>query len=248
MSGSRHPATALCGICGRSFPVSELVGTQAVRGSVGDLIRRDYPEWPADGLICRPDLNRYRARYVQDLLEAERGELGEVEKRVVQGLREMELVATDVNKSFERELTFGERLADRVASFGGSWTFILIFGGILCCWIFLNAVILLRDAFDPYPFILLNLVLSCLAALQAPVIMMSQNRQQAKDRMRAEHDYEVNLKAELEIRLLGERLDRLLTHQWQRLLDIQQIQVELMQGLDPEGGHPRKRGAHEPPA
>ncbi len=96
----------------------------------------------------------------------------------------------------------------------------------------INSAVLLSRAFDPYPFILLNLVLSCLAAIQAPIIMMSQNRQEAKDRLRAEHDDRVNLKAELEIRLLGERVDRLLNHQWRRLLEIQEIQVEPMQQLD----------------
>ncbi len=128
-------------------------------------------------------------------------------------------------------MTFGQRLADKVAEFGGSWNFILIFLGILVVWIVANSIALMRKPFDPYPYILLNLVLSCLAAIQAPVIMMSQNRQEAKDRMRSEHDYQVNLKAEIEIRNLSQKLDHLLHQEWQRLLEIQEIQTDLMREL-----------------
>lgn len=122
-------------------------------------------------------------------------------------------------------------IADHVATFGGSWTFITIFFAVLVGWMALNVVVLVRKPFDPYPFILLNLVLSCLAAIQAPIIMMSQNRREVKDRLRAEHDYQVNLKAELEVRLLHEKLDHLIVHQWQRLLETQRLQVEMLDGL-----------------
>jgi uncharacterized membrane protein len=132
---------------------------------------------------------------------------------------------------FEEKRTLGQRLADRLAAFGGSWKFILIFMSILFGWIILNSIILITRRFDPFPFILLNLVLSCLAALQAPVIMMSQNRQEAKDRLRAQHDYQINLKAEIEIRSLHEKIDHLIFKQWQRLLEIQEIQTELMAEL-----------------
>ena len=106
----------------------------------------------------------------------------------------------------------------------------------MLAWVGVNSAVLFWRPFDPYPFILLNLVLSCLAAIQAPIIMMSQNRQEARDRMRAEHDYQVNLKAELEIRHLHRKVDQLLTHQWQRLLEIQRIQMELMEDLAPAAG------------
>jgi uncharacterized membrane protein len=122
-------------------------------------------------------------------------------------------------------------MADHLASFGGSWTFIIIFGSILLMWIGLNSLLLLKKPFDPYPFILLNLVLSCLAAIQAPVIMMSQNRQEAKDRLRSQYDYQVNLKAELEIRHLHDKIDHLLSNQWERLVEIQQIQIDLLSEL-----------------
>lgn len=135
---------------------------------------------------------------------------------------------TAIDADFEQELSFGARLADGIASFGGSWAFIIVFGVFIMLWITVNVLALLWKPPDPYPFILLNLILSCLAALQAPVIMMSQNRQEAKDRLRSEHDYRVNLKAELEIRQLHEKIDHLLLHQWERLAEIQQVQIELL--------------------
>jgi uncharacterized membrane protein len=140
-------------------------------------------------------------------------------------------LSKNINAEFEQNLTFGERLADKIADFGGSWNFIVIFGGVLLLWVAVNSMILIWRPFDPYPFILLNLVLSGLAAVQAPIIMMSQNRQEAKDRFRSEHDYSINLKAELEIRHLHEKIDHLLKNQWQRLLEIQEIQMELMEEL-----------------
>src|SRR5262249_39564626 len=152
----------------------------------------------------------------------DRGHLSAVEAEVVHNLREEEeLLSQNLNVEFERQLTVGERIADKVAEFGGSWRFIFLFGAILLAWIACNSAVFLWRPFDPYPFILLNLVLSCLAALQAPVIMMSQNRQAAKDRLRAEHEYGVNLKAELEVRYIIAKFDQLVTHQWQRLLEIQ---------------------------
>lgn len=116
----------------------------------------------------------------------------------------------DVNEVFEERLTFGERLADRVAAIGGSWTFIIGFGLFLFAWAVLNAVVLVRHAFDPFPFIFLNLMLSMLAALQAPIIMMSQNRQASKDRLEARLDYETNLRSEAEIASLHDKIDLLL--------------------------------------
>jgi uncharacterized membrane protein len=149
-------------------------------------------------------------------------------------------LSKNINTEFEQKLTFGERLADRIADFGGSWNFIVIFGGVLLLWVAVNSMIIISRPFDPYPFILLNLVLSCLAAIQAPVILMSQNRQESRDRLRSEHDYLINLKAELEIRHLHEKIDHLLMNHWQRLLEIQEIQMELMEELAQKvpRGHP----------
>jgi uncharacterized membrane protein len=211
---------------------------QLVQNSIVETIQKRHPGWSRDGFICLADLNRFRTEHVQGVLETERGELSALEAEVLRSLREHDVLSRNVNVEFERELTFGERLADRVADFGGSWRFIIAFAAVLVAWIALNSAALLLPHFDPFPYILLNLVLSCVAALQAPVIMMSQNRQEAKDRLRAEHDYRVNLKAELEIRHLHAKFDLLMSHQWQRLLEIQQIQLELMDELVEE---PRRR-------
>lgn len=154
-----------------------------------------------------------------------------LEQQVVKSLKEQELLSSNINAEFDRKLTFGGRLADRVADYGGSWRFIGIFMGVLLVWIVINSIVLIQKPFDPYPFILLNLVLSCIAAIQAPIILMSQNRQEAKDRLRSEYDYRINLKAELEIRHLHEKIDHLLMNQWHRLLEIQEIQTELMEEL-----------------
>jgi len=168
--------------------------------------------------------------------------LTEQEKKVIHHLAERLHISRNINREFDEKLTFGQRLADGVAVFGGSWTFILIFCLILLIWVALNSFILLHrgGAFDPYPYILLNLVLSMLAALQAPVIMMSQNRQAVKDRLDAAHDYEVNLKAELEIMSLHEKVDLLREQQWRELLELQQEQIRLLMRLlsqrDSSGG------------
>ena len=122
-------------------------------------------------------------------------------------------------------------MADKIATFGGSWTFLICFAIFLFIWIGMNSLVLVLRPYDPYPFIFLNLILSCLAAIQAPIIMMSQNRQEAKDRIRSQHDYQVNLKAELEIRHLHEKVDHLLSHQWSRLVQIQELQLELLSEL-----------------
>jgi len=191
----------------------------------------DYPNWDSNGFICQKDLSFYRQKYISNLLEEERGQLSQVEKKVIRSIKKHKIIAENVNQQFDRQLTLGEKLADKVATFGGSWTFITLFTFILVIWIIINNLLLANKGFDPYPFILLNLVLSSLAAIQAPIIMMSQNRQSDKDRFMAEHDYQINLKSELEIRMLNEKIDHLLQRQWHRLLEIQQIQMDLMQEL-----------------
>jgi uncharacterized membrane protein len=142
-------------------------------------------------------------------------------------------VARDINREFAETRTLGERAADRIAAFGGSWPFIGLAFCLLAGWVVLNSVLLARwgTAFDPFPYILLNLFLSMLAALQAPVIMMSQNRQAARDRLEVSHDYEVDLKAELEIQSLHEKLDALREHDWAALVAQQQQQIQLLQRL-----------------
>jgi len=243
MSQRVPDASRRCQLCGATAPLHR---SAIVRPSVAEAIRRDHPQWKEDGFICHDDLARYRMRHVEGILEGERGELTELERQVIESLSRHEILAANVDAEFEGELTRGERLADRLAEFGGSWRFILLFGGALAFWILLNTALVVFGRFDPYPFILLNLVLSCLAAIQAPVIMMSQNRVEARDRRRAEHDYRVNLKAELEIRHLHEKLDHLLSHQWERLIEVQQVQLELLEELAAARAG-RRRGAGAAP-
>jgi len=219
----------ICHVCGQSFATSKLRPWISVRPGVSDLISRTAPGWTEGKLICKSDLVRFRRQYVEQLLEDERGELNELDRQVIESLESGKFVSRNPLDEIEQKSTFGERTADKVAQFGGSWTFILSFAVILIAWITVNVVGLSAKPFDPYPFILLNLVLSSLAALQAPVIMMSQGRQGTKDRLRAENDYRVNLKAELEIRQLHEKIDHQLAHQWQKLVELQQIQIELLE-------------------
>ena len=220
-----------CPICNLTKPISEGRPAEMVHGPVGDLIRKQHPDWDPDHEICLTCLRRFRIDYVEDTLEAQRGELTALEADVLTSIKDQEILSRNINPEFDQVLTIGQRLADKVADFGGSWRFIIIFFLMMIIWLGINTAVLLKRPFDPYPFILLNLILSCLAAIQAPIIMMSQNRQEAKDRLRAEHDYQVNLKAEIEIRQLHIKLDQLLNHSWHRLLEIQQIQIDLMDEL-----------------
>jgi uncharacterized membrane protein len=175
-------------------------------------------------------MNRKADEISEKIFHKKYAQLGEREKKVAHHLAERIHIARNVAQDFSEQMTFGQRLADKVAAFGGSWTFISIFAVVLVAWILLNSFVLLtyHKSFDPYPYILLNLFLSMLAAIQAPIILMSQNRQAYKDRMSAEHDYEVNLKAELEIMTLHEKIDVLRDKQWSELITIQEEQLGLL--------------------
>jgi uncharacterized membrane protein len=173
-----------------------------------------------------------RARHLAiKFLKREWDNLNEQEKKVVESLIHRGHLSRNLNRAADDQRTFGEVIADRVAAFGGSWTFIIIFASVLVAWVILNSAILLNRGFDPYPYILLNLFLSMLAAIQAPIIMMSQNRQEAKDRQATEHDYEINLKAELEICAIQEKLDELHDEKWVELVEMQQQQIRLLEKL-----------------
>lgn len=217
-----------CAISGRELPRRQLVNLETVRPNLAERVRRDHPELPPDALIAKAELERYRSLYVEELLRDESGDISDIERRVAESLATNEMLSENVEEEFEEKRTFGEIVSDHLASFGGSWMFIISFLMLLGTWIAFNLV-RGTETFDPYPFILLNLILSCIAALQAPVIMMSQKRQEAKDRLRSLNDYQVNLKAELEIRHLHEKMDHLISKQWQRLAEIQQLQLEIMQ-------------------
>ncbi|MDO9154433.1 MAG: DUF1003 domain-containing protein [Paludibacter sp.] len=163
-------------------------------------------------------------------LKKQIGELTTLEKTVLDSLKDQTTLTDKIDEDVQK-FTLGQRIADKVASFGGSWTFIISFAVFLFGWITLNALWLANKAYDPYPFILLNLILSTLAAIQAPVIMMSQNRQEEKDRDRSKNDYMINLKSELEIRMLHEKLDHLIINQQQEVLEIHKVQIEMMNDI-----------------
>jgi len=220
-----HPPRT-CQICGAQ---RHLRPASFIRPALVELIQKEHSNWNPHGWICDNDVHRYRNEYIRALLVDEQGEISSLEKEVLESIRQQEVLARDPAETLEANLTSGQRLADRIAEFGGSWPFIGIFGVVLVAWMTINSVSLLKEPFDPYPYILLNLVLSCLAAIQAPVIMMSQNRQEERDRLQAQHDYQVNLKAELEVRHLNQKLDHMMSNQWERLVEIQQVQMELME-------------------
>lgn len=217
-------------ISNATFPVSEKVTGKAVRNGIRKEIMKEHPGFTDDSLLSIDELNHYRQLYVKNLLSQEIGALTELERTVLENIGHNHLIADEASE-IKKPVTRGQRWADRIASFGGSWKFISIFGLFLLIWMIINAIALHEKGFDPYPFILLNLILSCLAAIQAPVIMMSQNRQEEKDRERAKNDYMVNLKSELEIRMLHEKIDHLLITQEENLLEMQQTQMDMMQEM-----------------
>ncbi len=209
----------------------EEVKGEDLREGIFDLINRKFPEFGKEDFISITELNQYRRLYLTSLIVEERGELEIIDLDVMDAIKNNSILSENIQDEIEAELTTGEKLADKVASFGGSWSFIIVFFSFIMIWIFINILFIATKPFDPYPFILLNLILSCLAAIQAPIIMMSQNRQEQKDRIRGEHDYKINLKAELEIKLLSEKIDHLLVNQNKKLLEIQELQTDYLEDL-----------------
>ncbi len=218
-------------ISGIEFPSAQKVDAISIQKNIIDLIAIDHPDFDIKGPISLSELNYYRERYISETLKKQVGELSKLEKSVVETLGKGKQFTQKQLKEHADRLSYGQKLADKVATFGGSWTFIIFFGIVLFGWIILNAIFLSNKGFDPYPFILLNLILSCLAAIQAPVIMMSQNRQEEKDRERAKQDYMINLKSELEIRTLHEKLDHLIIRQQSDLFEIQQVQIQMLHDI-----------------
>ncbi|MCX8123097.1 MAG: DUF1003 domain-containing protein [Spirochaetes bacterium] len=219
-----------CNICKKMFWEENMIVGHGINHEIEDLIRKDYPEWNDFCWICKNDLNAFKIKYIMNLIESEKGSIENLEREVIQSIQENDLLTFNTNLPKEK-LKIRERIADKVASFGGSWKFIIIFISILVMWIVINGFYIINKPFDPYPFILLNLILSCLAALQAPIIMMSQNRQEMKDRIRSENDYKINLKSEIEIRTLHEKVDHLLLDQWSKMMKIQQVQLEILEEI-----------------
>lgn len=220
--------TLRCEISGKEYPTSEMIKGKAISSALFKLIKQNHPDLKENSFVHPENLKKYKREYLEKLLDDDGEGLSNIESEVVDSITTDELLSKNVE---EDNFAIGDRVADKIAEFGGSWTFIISFFSFILLWMAVNIYFLAKDAFDAYPFILLNLILSCLAAIQAPIIMMSQNRQEEKDRKRAIQDYKVNLKAELEIRSLHEKIDHLIVHQNHKLLEIQQIQIELMEEI-----------------
>jgi uncharacterized membrane protein len=214
----------------KEFPLSDKVAGSIIRNPILTLIQEDYPNFNAEQFLSITELNLYREKYISNYLTKEIGELSNIEKKISKELLDYDSTVNKIEEEIEIR-ALGQKVADKVADFGGSWKFIIFFVAFIILWILANIYILYNKGFDPYPFILLNLILSCLAALQAPIIMMSQNRQEEKDRERARKDYLINLKSELEIRMLHEKMDHLIRHQQEELIEIQKIQIEMMNDI-----------------
>ncbi|BFM44461.1 DUF1003 domain-containing protein [Flavobacterium sp. CFS9] len=213
-----------------SFPESDKIYGKSIHDPILGLIIKDHPSFSDEDCIAVKELNEYRQRYISNYLSTEIGVLSDLEQSVLSSLKEDKSIVSIAEDEPETR-NLGQKVADQVADFGGSWTFIISFMIFIIVWIGTNVYILVNKGFDPYPFILLNLILSCIAALQAPVIMMSQNRQEEKDRNRAKKDYMINLKSELEIRMIHDKIDHLIMHQQQELIEIQKVQIEMMNDI-----------------
>jgi uncharacterized membrane protein len=209
----------------------EAVKGQDLREGIFKLIQSQFPDFTKDSYLSIDELNKYRRLYLTSLIVQEKGEIALIDKDVMEAIKNNSILSENIQDDKDEALTFGQRMADHIAEFGGSWTFIIVFFSFILVWILINLYVLTTKPFDPFPFILLNLILSCLASIQAPIIMMSQNRQEQKDRIRGEHDYKINLKAELEIKLLSEKIDHLLVHQNRKLLEIQEVQTDYLEDL-----------------
>lgn len=221
----------VCHITKTEFEINSLAQGITLKPQLISLIQKDYPDFTSEKYISLESLNTYRKKYLESLIKKENRDLNKLEKEVLKAINNNRILSENIENEVESELTKGQRMADKIATFGGSWIFIICFFSFILIWMLINIWVLSTKPFDAYPFILLNLILSCLAAIQAPIIMMSQNRKEQKDRARSENDYKVNLKAELEIRLLHEKLDHLIIHQNKRMLDIQELQLDYLEEL-----------------
>ncbi|MFM7007215.1 MAG: DUF1003 domain-containing protein [Flavobacteriales bacterium] len=215
----------------QEIPNGEYIAASEIREGIFNLICKDHPDFKLDSYLSLDELNKYRRLYLAQIIQEEKGELALLDQEVVEAVKNNVILSENIQEEVDEVQTLGQKVADKVAAFGGSWTFILSFFSFIVVWMLINVLFLASKPFDPYPFILLNLILSCLAAIQAPIIMMSQNRQEQKDRLRGEHDYKINLKAELEIKLLNEKMDHLMAQQNKKLLEIQAVQIDYLEDI-----------------
>ncbi len=217
--------TEVIDINGKKIKRSDAIPIALVRPSILKLIKKKYST-NSNSYISKTELQKYKRDYFENIIKTESGEISHLEKEVLNSLMQQESIVKNINKEIDKNLKFKEKVSDLLASYAGSWSFLIVFLAVVIGWIILNAIFLYTKPLDPYPFILLNLLLSCVAALQAPIILMSQNRKEAIDRKRAENDYKINLKAELEVRLLHEKMDHLLETIGKKLFEVQELQLE----------------------
>ncbi|MEJ6399678.1 DUF1003 domain-containing protein [Nicoliella lavandulae] len=220
--------TARCLVDGREFPFESGMYLYELDRPLANQIKNEHPKANDDSFICNQHLLDYRMQRIDQMIRSDQIRNQKINRRLTKALRDDNYEVTDVNQILRDSQTFGEKVADGVAHFGGSWTFILIFLAVLIGWMVLNVTHLFGIHFDPYPFILLNLCLSCVAAIQAPIIMMSQNRSDNRDRMDAENDFHVNLKSEHELRILHAKLDHLNQSQIPHSVEILRLQLEMI--------------------
>jgi uncharacterized membrane protein len=216
----------------KEFPVSERVSAKTLRPSIFNNIQKENPQFSLDSYISLSEVKYYIKKALSDYLVSKIGELSDLEKTVLASVTDSNTLIDKLKIGDEQQPTIGERIADKVASFGGSWTFIISFGAFILVWIVINVYWFLNRGYDPYPFILLNLILSCLSALQAPVIMMSQNRTEDRDRTSAKNDYMINLKSELEIKNLNEKVDYFIDSLQQEYLELQKFHNNIIDALN----------------
>jgi uncharacterized membrane protein len=211
----------------KEFPISEMSSGLIMIHPLLELVQKEHPDFNEKSLLSISELNHFRELYLENYLISETGQLTELENTVIRKIKEQTTISDKIDE-VQSDLTLAQRLADKIAKFGGSWSFIIFFLSFMMVWILVNIIWLAGKGFDPYPFILLNLILSCIAAMQAPVIMMSQNRQEEKDRLRSRNDYMINLKSELEIRMLHDKIDHMVMHQQKELMEIQKMQIDML--------------------
>jgi uncharacterized membrane protein len=220
-----------CAITGKVIKINAAYRVADIGDNLFRYILEKHPHLTKEMFIEIDELNKLRKEYIEEIIKSEIGELDYIDKEVLKAFSTNKLLSENIEDTIDEEYTLSQKLADHIAEFGGSWTFIISFFLFIFIWILINLFVFMNKGYDPYPFILLNLILSCLASIQAPIIMMSQNRKEEKDRKRSEYDYKVNLKAELEIRLLHEKMDHLMINQNKRLLEIQEIQAEYLKDI-----------------
>lgn len=224
----------ICIICGKHFTIMEGLFLRDLSGQLREQILKTNSFAKQSSFICLKDLQKLRIDQMQAVIDQERKTDQATSDKLKKEMAKDTYVITNLNDTVYGKRSIGQRLADAVAKFGGSWGFIIAFLIILIVWMTINVVHFLGVNFDPYPFILLNLFLSCVAAIQAPIIMMSQNRQAERDRFDSENDYKTNMKSEMEIRILHEKLDQLNEVKWPHILDIQKMQIEVLSEIENE--------------